>query len=741
MCGAMLKRLLLTIFLVLAGILPVHAQSAAPAAPAAAPAPAPAAVSPAELERLVGSLQDDAQRARLVEQLRGLIAAQRVAEPEAPGDPASVLGKLSVRLDAVTQEILGAANTVVDLPRLFAWAKGQMGDFEARQRWLDAALKLAIVFGFALFAEWVVRRLLQGPRRRLDAHVSQSLVARVALQALRTLFEALPILAFAIVAYSVLPMTSPRYATEKVATIFIHANVIGRIVVAVARTFLLPHGVASLLGLGEETRTYLLIWVRRFTNVAVYGYAIAEGGWWFGVPGYIYALVLKATGLVIAILSIIFVLQNRTAVAEWLRGRQPAEPSGRRSGWVVVRNRVADVWHVLAIVYLLGIFLVYALRIEGGFFYIVRATLVSLVVVIAARLIVGLARRASRHGFAISPELKAKFPTLETRANRYLPIMTAAVSAIVYLLAALTILQAWDIESFAWFGSPFGRRVVSGAISLGTVLIVALVVWELFSSAIERYLTAVDPEGNPLPRSARARTLLPLFRTAMMVLLVVMVSLITLSELGVNIAPLLAGAGVVGIAIGFGSQALVKDVITGLFILIEDTLAVGDVVDIGKGHSGVVESITIRTIRLRDSAGTLHTVPFSEVQTVKNLTRDYAYFVANVAVSYREDPDRAIEVIREVGAELARDADLGPYIAAPLELLGVDKLADNGMVIQARIKTLPLKQWSVGREFNRRLKKAFDRAGLEMPYTVQPKYVEQLQQEHPVAEPRRIKTA
>src|SRR5207248_6387037 len=126
----------------------------------------------------------------------------------------------------------------------------------------------------------------------------------------------------------------------------------------------------------------------------------------------------------------------------------------------------------------------------------------------------------------------------------------------------------------------------------------ALVVWEIFSSAIERYLAAVDDSGQPIPRSARARTLLPLLRTAMMVFIVVMVSLIVLSELGVNIAPLLAGAGVVGIAIGFGSQALVKDVITGLFILIEDTLAVGDVVDVGKGHAGVVEAITVRTIRL-----------------------------------------------------------------------------------------------------------------------------------------------
>src|SRR4029077_16465057 len=139
----------------------------------------------------------------------------------------------------------------------------------------------------------------------------------------------------------------------------------------------------------------------------------------------------------------------------------------------------------------------------------------------------------------------------------------------------------------------------------------------LFSSAIERYLNAVDQDDIPVARSARARTLLPLLRTAMMVVILLFVTLIILSQIGINIAPLLAGAGVVGLAIGFGRQALVKDVITGLFILIEDQIAVGDIVDVGKDHSGVIEAISIRTIRLRDQGGVVHTVPFSEVTSVK----------------------------------------------------------------------------------------------------------------------------
>jgi small conductance mechanosensitive channel len=224
-------------------------------------------------------------------------------------------------------------------------------------------------------------------------------------------------------------------------------------------------------------------------------------------------------------------------------------------------------------------------------------------------------------------------------------------------------------------------------------------------------------------RSARTRTLLPLLRTTMSIVLVTMVALIVLSELGLNIVPLLAGAGVAGIAVGFGSQALVKDVITGLFILLEDTLAIGDIVDVGKDHAGVVEAISIRTIKLRDVAGTVHTVPFSEVSTVRNMTRDYAYFVCDVGVQLREDPDRVIAVLCEVADGMRKDSGWSESIVERLDVIGVDKFTDSAMVIRSRLKTLPLRQWAVGHEFNRRMKKAFDELGIEMPAINQTAYL------------------
>ena len=200
-----------------------------------------------------------------------------------------------------------------------------------------------------------------------------------------------------------------------------------------------------------------------------------------------------------------------------------------------------------------------------------------------------------------------------------------------------------------------------------------------------------------------------------MVVLSALVVLVVLSELGVQIGPLLAGAGVLGLAVGFGAQTLVKDVITGLFILIEGTISVGDWVEVG-GHEGTVESLSIRTIRLRDSAANVHTVPFSEVSSVLNYTKDFSYAVLNIGVAYRESVDEVMAVIAGIGEEMMEDAELGPDILQPIDVQGLNSLDDSAVVIRARIKTRPGRQWAMRRAFNRRMKNRFAELGIEIPF-------------------------
>jgi small-conductance mechanosensitive channel len=663
-------------------------------------------VSVDELERLVDTLQDDAARAKLVADLRALIAVQRGATAEKPAATV-IFGQLSQQIDAFTGEILAGVAVIVDAPRLFGWARHQVSDPAERRLWTEAGFALVLVFGIAFIAEWILRRLLARLAPRLPARRSDTRTVRASFALLGLVLDVLPILAFAAVAYAALSIAlEPLTRARITLSVLVIATVEARLVLCVARNVLLPADAGAVfVPLDAETRNYLYIWIRRFIFWAIFGYAVPEAAWWLGAPGAIYALMLNAVGLVLALLTIIFMLQNRAQIAKWIAGT-PAIASG----WGRVRRSLAEIWPVLAILYISGIYLIYALRIQGGFVYVARATTLSLIVIVAAQVLVRFIRELSRRGFAVSPELKAQFPTLEQRANRYIPILTGLIGLVVYLLAALTVLQAWSVGAFAWFGTDMGRRIIGNALSIGLELFVALALWEIFAGAIDRYLNGIDATGTP--RRTRIRTLLPLLRTAMLSVLVVLTSLIILSHIGMDITPLLAGAGVVGVAIGFGSQALVKDIITGLFILMEDQVAIGDVVDVGKDHAGVVEAITVRTIRLRDQAGTVHTVPFSEVTSVKNLTRDFAFVVARITISHDENIDRVVEILRQISTELAADETLGPLILDPFDYQGVDALDASAVVLLVRIRTVAAKQWAVGRAFNRLVKIAFDKHGI-----------------------------
>jgi moderate conductance mechanosensitive channel len=682
-----------------------HAATSA-ATPPPKPAAQPAPVSVDELQRLVNTLQDSTERARLVSELRALIAAQRHIEPKKP-QGMELLGRLSRQIDALTGDILTGVAIVIDAPRLIRWAREQVYDPAARQRWIDAATAFVLIFGAAGLAEWGLRSIIARVRPKFPVRRRDTRAVRILFALLGLVFDLVPLLVFAAIAYGAVAIAlDPLTVTRITLSVLAVATIEARLILCLARAVLLPADEGVLfLPISAETRHYLYIWVKRFTYWGIYGYAVPEAAWWLGIPGPLYTLMLNLVGLVLALLAIIFLLQNRSAIADWIGG-----DGLMASGWSRIRRTLAEIWQLLAIFYIVGLYAIYALRIEGGFVYVARATALSVVVIVATRLIARSIRSLSRRGFAISPQLKAQFPTLEQRANRYVPIFSGLAEGALYILAALTVLQAWEVSAFAWLDTDLARRLGQELLAIGLVILGALVVWEIFASAVERYLTRIDT--GQTPRRTRIRTLLPLLRTAMLSLLVVMSGLIILSHLGINIAPLLAGAGVVGVAIGFGSQALVKDVITGMFILAEDQLAVGDIVDVGKDNAGVVEAISVRTIRLRDQAGTVHMVPFSEVTTVKNMTRDFAFAVARITISYGEDIDRVVEILRGVSAELMEDETLREVILDPFEYLGVDALDEFSVVLLIRIRTLPSKQYAVARAFNRLVKIAFAKHGV-----------------------------
>ncbi len=224
---------------------------------------------------------------------------------------------------------------------------------------------------------------------------------------------------------------------------------------------------------------------------------------------------------------------------------------------------------------------------------------------------------------------------------------------------------------------------------------------------------STDP--NKLEREKRVTTLMGIARGVIMITLWAIFLMILLQQLGLNVGPILAGAGIVGLAVGFGAQELVRDAISGFFLLFENRIRTGDVA-IVNGTGGLVENINLRTITLRDLAGVVHTFQNGKINTLSNMTKEWSAMVFDIGVAYKENVDQVTELIRQVGADLQEDEAYKDSILEPIEIFGLDKFGDSAVVIKARIKTQPIKQWFVGREFNRRLKMIFDQHGIEIPF-------------------------
>jgi len=256
-----------------------------------------------------------------------------------------------------------------------------------------------------------------------------------------------------------------------------------------------------------------------------------------------------------------------------------------------------------------------------------------------------------------------------------------------------------------------------GATAIRVVVIFALAygLTRLFRRLLSLFRRRITSHMDDIEQVRRVETLARVFRYVTTVLVSLIAGMLILSEIGVSIAPILGAAGVVGLAVGFGAQSLIKDYFTGFFLLLENQIRQGDVVDAG-GKSGAVEEVTLRYVRLRDYDGVVHFIPNNLITTVSNMSRGFAFAVVDAAVAYREDLDHVMRVMRRVGAELRKDEVFGAKIIADLEMAGVDKWAESSVIVRCRFKVLPLEQWNVKREFLHRLKKAFDEEGIEIPY-------------------------
>lgn len=686
---------------------PATAQPAPPAAPGTPP---PTSVSTDDLQKLVATLKSDTDRAKLIAQLQAMIDAQHKVE-ERPGLASVVIQSLSTGLSQIADMLSQAGTQLTDLSGLWHWASHAAADQELRARLLEAALRIAGILGCGLIAFVAVYFLLGRLASRILARLPSSWMGKLAGAVLTFFIHAAPLAAFAAAAFLAMPFLLARLHVHmsEIIVAAINAVLVSGLLVALGRAVLQPAAShVRVLNWSDETAAYADVWLRRFVLIAVFGYVGLETASLFGLPFTAHAALQRLLGLLMCVLMVVVILQNRHGIAQWLKtSRRGAAAIGS------LRARLSDNWHLFAIVYVLFVFVIWLLHPSAGLEFLLRDTFLTalvLVLVVAAERGV---ERVLRRVLAIGRELKQRFPAMEERANRYLSLVFVLLRVAAGLVALLIVLRIWGFDSFSLLADQPGRQIVGGVLRIIGIVVGAMALWELGALALQRYLERNGRTGRL--GQARVNTLLPVARNLFGITVLVLAVLMLLSEVGIAIGPLLAGAGIVGIALGLGAQNLVKDMIGGFSLIMEDAIAVGDVVKIG-GNSGVVEAMSIRWLRLRGLDGTVQYIPLGSVSVVENMTKEFSYAVIDANVAYGTKVDDVVQALNDIGEDLMHDPVFGPQILAPLEMLGLDRFADSAIVVRCRFKTKAASQWNIMREFNKRMKAVFDARGIEIPF-------------------------
>lgn len=372
---------------------------------------------------------------------------------------------------------------------------------------------------------------------------------------------------------------------------------------------------------------------------------------------------------------------------------------------------VGRFWHLAAFGYIAAVFIIWVIRPFDATTIIIRATGLSILTIMGGMVLSLVMTKAIKGGIRLPEELNTTLPALQHRLNAFVPRLLKIIRFAVFLITMLLLLEIWGVLGLLdWLASEAGVELLSSYGSAFLVLLVAFTIWLAVMSWVDLRLQA----RSGYIVTARERTLFQLFRNASTVVIIVMATLLALSEIGVDIGPLIAGAGVVGLAISFGAQTLVKDIITGAFIQIENAINEGDVVTVA-GITGTVEGLTVRSVRMRDLDGTTHIIPFSSVDMVSNFMRGFSYHVALIGVSYDTNIGEAKEAMLEAFRRL-QETEFGPKIIGDFEMHGVTNFGASSIDIRGRIKTLPGDQWGVGRAFNEFVKQVFDERDIEIPF-------------------------
>ncbi len=711
-------RFLATLLLCLSMAVPAAAQFTLGAQPAAEE-PAAEATGAEELIRI---LENEESRNALIERLRAEEPAaggtvETAAEAEAAAAAAEGTAEPTVARQ-IAEYTRGIAEAVSDsIAGLLAFA-GELGSLagtggDGRLMQFGETLAHLAILGGVLFAAFLVARLVTG---RIVAGLARRAAGGGWLKrGVCALLAAIADLAAVFVAWGigyvialqVMPGAFGRMQISQ--TLLLNAFLAVEISKVVLRLVLEPReGALRLWPMSDTSAGYWYFWFARVVSLLGYAFMFVGPVLADAVGPRMGSAVTVIAMFTAVIVGIVIVLQNKAPVRAALSKRYAR---GRHDALSRTLATLGAYWHIVAIFYLVAVLVVWLANPEEALPFMLAATVQSVLAIAAGSLVIAFVSRFLTGGVRLPDDVRQRLPLLETRLHAFVPRVLQVVRTIVLIAIVVAIAQAWSLIDFlGWAASETGQRVTGSVFAALVIVVVGFAVYLAVSSWVEYRL---NPNFGTVP-TAREKTLLSLFRNAFTIALLVFVAMSALAQIGVNIAPLLAGAGVLGLAIGFGAQKFVQDIITGIFIQLENIMNEGDVVNLGN-FSGVVEKLTIRSVSIRSLDGTLHLIPFSSVDAVSNMMKGFSYHVAEIGVAYREDISEVKEAMNEAFGKLMQ-TDHAANILGPLEMQGITAFGDSAITVRARIKTKPGSQWAAGRSYNEFLKEVFDARGIEIPF-------------------------
>jgi small-conductance mechanosensitive channel len=649
-----------------------QAKDAAPAPsnPATAPATLPEPLTPEAIRELISRLSDTEVRKLLINQLD-----RAAVKTEADGDMTDMVGAMdkgSSRLRERAERVLRAGGR---LPEGIGHVVGRLTDARGPIHLLEIMLGLAVMLLVGWMVESAYRRVLHAPLARVGAGLGASFGAETGRFVLKVALEAI---AIALFYAGAIGLFFAFYQGHQATRIIVHtvlvAIVIVRAVVIASRILLAPRApTLRLLPFDDAAAQRLhasVIWlsVLWVGTLAIYAtFAV------LGVDPQVIEFLQLGLGTVVLLSFVTAVWRIRAPIARLIRG----------SDGGALRRILGDLWAVIATLYLGA---VYAARIGDllmGTTGQSNAAIESILLVVALPIADMVLCRALSAAIDPSEGEDARPSILAS----YESVLRQAIHIVVTVVGFLMLADIWQLDLFGFAQRSLGGRITSALLGIAVVLLLAYITWEIVNTAIERRMRAETPQDAVTPAS-RLRTLLPLFRMVLLATIFVMATLSVLSALGVNIVPLLAGASVVGVAIGFGSQTLVRDIVTGAFFLIDDAFRLGEYIEVGN-TKGRIEKITARALFLRHHRGQLNVLPYGEIRQLKNNSRDWIIMKLEFRVTYDTDLTLVKKIMKKIGAELSADPELGKDLLEPLKSQGVYSTEDSALVIRAKFMAKP----------------------------------------------------